>query len=231
MPPLLPAGMPTVTLTDLAALRVQTISFFLGGLLLAAWGLKAVWNELRRDFPNWPRLTYRAAVGATLVWGLLFLLVLTMIAGARELLTPGAWKRDGLTSKLDDTPANATAAPPNGLLVERRSHLEALGRALLADAAAHGDRFPQRKEAERIDDALWRLPQRPASFYRYLGDATAGDKAVVIAFEPALYDGPQLVLFADGGVRPLTPDELAVALPAEEVERRTELPNRKGPPE
>ena len=36
------------------------------------------------------------------VWGSLFVLVLTMISGARELMTPGAWKKDGITYVLED---------------------------------------------------------------------------------------------------------------------------------
>ncbi len=32
-----------------------------------------------------------------IIWGLLFVLVLTMISGARELMTPGAWEKEGFT--------------------------------------------------------------------------------------------------------------------------------------
>jgi hypothetical protein len=44
----------------------------------------------------------------------LFLLVLTMISGARELMTPGAWEKKGFTYQLvRDRPAKAadTQAP------------------------------------------------------------------------------------------------------------------------
>jgi hypothetical protein len=36
------------------------------------------------------------------LWGLLFLLILTMISGARELMTPGAWEKHGSTYRLKD---------------------------------------------------------------------------------------------------------------------------------
>ena len=86
------AGMPTVRLSDIASLRIQTISFFLLLTLVSAWGTKGLWNGLVRDFPGWPKLTYRGALFGTVLWGLLFLVVLTMISGARELMTPGAWE-------------------------------------------------------------------------------------------------------------------------------------------
>jgi hypothetical protein len=87
------AGMPSVNLADVARMRVQTISFFLAGLLLSSWVVQLLWNYLRRDFTALPRLTYGKALGVVVLWGLLFVLVLTMISGARELMTPGAWEK------------------------------------------------------------------------------------------------------------------------------------------
>ena len=63
--------------------------------------IQRVWNASRADFPRLPRLSFGKAVGVVFLWGLLFLLVLTMISGARELLTPGAWRKEGFTYKLD----------------------------------------------------------------------------------------------------------------------------------
>src|SRR5687767_15824936 len=97
------AGMPSFTLTDAASLRLQSISFFLVVFLLSALVIRWIWNALTTDFPRLPRLSYPKALGLVALWGLLFLLVLTMISGARELLTPGAWKKDeGLTYTLGD---------------------------------------------------------------------------------------------------------------------------------
>jgi hypothetical protein len=95
------AGMPQVGpmelarytgLSDLAQMRLQNISFFLAVLLLSAWLIRWLWNRLARDFTFLPRLGYGKALGLVVLWGLLFVLVLTMISGARELLTPGAWE-------------------------------------------------------------------------------------------------------------------------------------------
>jgi hypothetical protein len=103
------AGMPSVTFSDMARLRLQTISFFLMGLLLSAAVVMAVWNSLARDFPRLPRLSYFKACGLVILWGLLFVVVLTMISGARELLTPGAWEKQGYTYKLNEPAQQAPA--------------------------------------------------------------------------------------------------------------------------
>jgi len=102
------AGMPSLTLTDVASLRLEVISFFLMGLLVSAGVVMAVWNGLRRDFAWLPRLSYAKACGVVVLWGLLFVVVLTMISGARELMTPGAWEKNGLTYKLRDNKATQT---------------------------------------------------------------------------------------------------------------------------
>jgi len=201
-------GMPTVTLSDAAAMRLETISFFLVGFLLSAWGVKGLWNLLRRDWPALPRLSYRAALGLTGLWGLLFVLVLTMISGTRELLTPGAWEKHGVTYGLkgDD---EAGPAVVDASVEERRRHLEGLGRALLAFAATHEGKFPSREEVGEVGDGLWRLPRRPASYYLYAPDgATPGDRERVIAVEPTIYGDEPLGLFADGRVDRMTAEAL-----------------------
>src|SRR5207244_6685457 len=86
--------------SDAARVRLDAISFFLVGFLFTALGVKIVWNALRREFTSLPRLTYLRALGVVTLWGLLFVLVLTMISGARELMTPGAWNKKGLTYEL-----------------------------------------------------------------------------------------------------------------------------------
>jgi hypothetical protein len=102
------AGMPNVTLSDAASLRLSGISFFLFLLLLAAWGFKGLWNFVRRDFPRMPLLSYRRALAFVLLLGLLLNVVLLMIAGTRELMTPGAWQKSGISYKLRDSSAPGT---------------------------------------------------------------------------------------------------------------------------
>ena len=92
-------------ITRLAAARLETISFFLLVFLLSAGIVQRIWNGLANDFPRLPRLSYGRSLGLTTLWSLLFMLVLTMISGARELMTPGAWKQEGATYRLTDSQA------------------------------------------------------------------------------------------------------------------------------
>ncbi len=94
------AGMPTITLTDAAGLRLSGISFFVALLLLVACGVRFLWNLLRRDFPRLPYLSYPRSVALVVLLGLCFNVVLLMIAGTRELMTPGAWEKSGITYQL-----------------------------------------------------------------------------------------------------------------------------------
>lgn len=113
------AGMPRVllddlprylALTDMSRARLEAISFFIAVGLISAAAIRWMWNSLRRDFPRLPHLSYARAVGLLTLWGLLFVLVLTMISGARELMTPGAWEPDGGTYRLrSDAEAAAKA--------------------------------------------------------------------------------------------------------------------------
>ena len=101
LPQIALAGMPApYTLTEVARLRVETISFFLVVLLASAALVGWVWNGLRAGFPRLPRLNYWRALGVVALWGLLFSVVLAMISGARELMTPGAWEKQGATYRL-----------------------------------------------------------------------------------------------------------------------------------
>ncbi len=108
------AGMPdtrlfdiakVVTLNENAEWRLKGVSFFLMGVLLSALAVQYLWNHLAKDFKFLPVMSYFKALGAVTLWGLLFVLVLTMISGARELMTPGAWKKRGSTYTLTEEPA------------------------------------------------------------------------------------------------------------------------------
>lgn len=96
------AGMPSINLTDVAKARLNSISFFFALFLVLSLLVKFLWNSLAKDFPRLPRMSYPRAIAAVALWGLLFMLVLTMISGARELMTPGAWEKQGATYRLKD---------------------------------------------------------------------------------------------------------------------------------
>src|SRR5690606_35343815 len=98
MPSALPEDLPTILrLNEEPHQRLQVISFFLLGIGVSAAGVMALWNLLARDLQNMPRLSFPKAASLVVLCGLLFVVVLTMISGARELMTPGAWKKSGVT--------------------------------------------------------------------------------------------------------------------------------------
>ncbi len=113
------AGMPApipfknetfVKLSSTWLARAQAISFFAVALIASALFVRFAWNSLARDLTFLPRLSFRGAMSGVVLWGLGFIVVLTMIAGARELMTPGAWTQEGATYKLRD--ANLKAESP-----------------------------------------------------------------------------------------------------------------------
>jgi hypothetical protein len=198
-------------LNDPPLARLQALSFFLLALLLcsaAVWGL---WHALRRDFPALPRLSFFKAVAAILLWGLLAVIVLTMISGARELMTPGAWQRQGLTYRL----AEADRAPEATPLWERRQQLEKLRVALLHFAATHQGRFPREDERTALPDELWSVPDSGGLRYLYVSGRTAEGPVRLLVYEPELDVNRRLVLKTDGEIVLLRSSEIRGILKAE----------------
>jgi hypothetical protein len=207
------AGMPAVTLTDVARLRLQGISFFLALFLLASWCLRWLWNRLGQDFPSLPRLSYGKAVGVVCLWGLLFVLVLTMISGARELLTPGAWVKQGLTYRLAPE-ASPTPAPPDAGESARRRKLEELRFALWDYARTHQGRFPPSSAVSEIPPERWQVPDPSGMRYIYTGGFGARPETLPLALEPDIFGGRRFVLLGNGEIRQLDSEEIARALGA-----------------
>lgn len=208
------AGMPSMMLTDIVGLRLQSISFFLLVLLLSAFGVQGIWNALTKDFPRLPRLSYKKAVGVMVLWGLLFTLILTMISGARELMTPGAWKKEGFLSKLATVPTSPADLPPVGTDAVRRGRIERLYSLLAVYARARDGAFP-------LDDTLaipaeaWQLPDPSEMRYLYVRGRKLGEVGAILAYEPGLYGSSRYVVFADGEIRVMSVDELRKGLQAE----------------
>jgi hypothetical protein len=208
------AGMGSFTLSDLARLRIQGMSFFGAGFLLSAWIIQRLWNYLRRDFVSLPRLTYPKALGVVTLWGLLFVLVMTMIAGARELMTPGAWIKEGRTYHLASESELLTPVD-EGLEDRRRQKLESLRGALWLYAQAHDRHFPPTTSAWEIPADRWQVPDLSGMRYLYVPGQIAGKDVKPIAYEPQLFGLERLVLFTTGEIRSMTFDQLAPLIPAE----------------
>jgi hypothetical protein len=208
------AGMPSISLTDIARMRFQTISFFLVCFLICALFLQKTWNGLTRDFPRLPRLSYGRALGALSLWGLLFVLILTMISGARELMTPGAWEKQGLTYKLS---SNSKETPPSSDLINetvRQTALDRLRIVLWTYAKSHDGSFPARGMESDIPEEAWRIPGPSMMSYRYVPGLTIGQGAAILAYEPAIFGSDQLVLRTDGKIVPMTGDAIHRSLSA-----------------
>jgi hypothetical protein len=192
MPSFSLADVPRIrTLADLARMRLEVISFFLLALLIFAGILQAIWNGLRKDFTRLPRLSYFRALGVIGLWGLLFLLVLTMISGARELMTPGAWEKVGATYRLAPEPT-----PIEKEIAERYEAICQLKRALWK-ARANGQ-FPAQS---KIAQSLWIVPRTNGARYEYIGGATYSDDddslrplPELLAVEPAAVGDDRLAI-------------------------------------
>jgi hypothetical protein len=205
------AGMPSLGLSEIVRLRLETISFFLVAFLICSKLVQWIWNGLRRDFSRLPRLSYSRALMLVGIWGLAFVLVLTMISGARELMTPGAWKKDGLTYKLaDQIPPPAPAIDP-----ARTVALDRLRASLWQYAETHGAQFPTDRASSGIPDELWRIPDPSALHYVYVPGRKIDAGPVPLAYEPGLFGPERLVLKADGTIQAMTLDQIQRDLPKE----------------
>jgi prepilin-type processing-associated H-X9-DG protein len=204
------AGMPMMTLSDMARMRIQNISFFLLALLISALVFRWLWNSLGKELLNLPKLSFRKALTLTVLWGLLFAFVLTMIAGARELLTPQAWKKDGLLYKITDKqekslPDGASAKIVARQMADRTSGLSRLSTVLSSYAVAHDGNYPQ-QDARDIPDSFWHMPGQDGYHYIFKQGRKTTDGRVPLAFEPELFEG-RMVLFADGHIELLDAEE------------------------
>jgi hypothetical protein len=219
------AGMPSFTLadvpravrtvgqtglTDLARQRLEVVSFFLLGLLVCAGVVRWVWNGLRNDFAVLPRLSYARALGFIVVWGLLFVLVLTMISGARELMTPGAWEKKGLTNRLVQPPL----PPIEAEITARYEAIRRLEEWLVDYAQRHQGACPAPEHAGDVPERLWRVPARAGGRYVYvggrMGDSEHPSLPAPLAYEPESVGPDRLVLMTTGMIQ---------WMPAAEIER------------
>jgi len=189
------AGMTVVTLTDLARLRLESLSFFIVGFLLISLGVKGLWNHLAKALPNLPRLAYSRALALVFLSGLMFYVVLTMISGARELLTPGAWEKQGVGYRLR---GGGGAIPGKE---ERRERMRVLREAIWAHAEMHDGAAPASPFAPDMNTDLWRFPA--GGFYAIVPGIAPGSGRGILVYEPSSAGPRRVVLLADGSVEDL----------------------------
>lgn len=186
------AGMTVITLTDVARARIDALSFFAFTYLVIAWVVKLIWNQLAKSFSSLPQLRYLQALGVVFMTGLMFYVVLTMISGARELLTPGAWEKQGAGYRLRED-----GRAPLGK-EERRQALRKLQEAIWDHAKAHGGNPPASPLVEGIDPALWDFSG--GGLYCLMPDVRPAVGRKILVYEPSSAGGRRFVLLADGSI-------------------------------
>jgi len=192
------AGMTVYDLTDVARLRLEDISFFTVLLLVSALGIRLLWNYLAKDFPRLPRLSFLKALSLTGLLSLLMALILIMISGAREILTPGTWYRQGSHYRPNDV----------GNAEMRQQTIEGLRSALMRYANSHGGRFPPHDYVEEIPGRVWEAPDMAGTRYVYVGGLSTNQLTALLACEPRNFGEQRFALFVDGEIKQLQTPEI-----------------------
>lgn len=192
------AGMTVYGLNDLYRLRLQEISFFLLLLVVCSFVFKLLWNHATRGFPAVPRVKFLQALSICLLFGIGMLLILTMISGIREVLTPEAWRKQGTSYRLND-PAQDPA---------RQRSLQQLRTALFDYARQHEGKFPPHDFVPEIPDKLWEAPDQLGTHYVYSGGISQSDANAILAVEPVVFGEPRYVLTAGGQIEKLSAQEI-----------------------
>jgi len=191
------AGMSVYGLRDIYRLRFEEISFFIVLLLVCAALFQLLWNHAVKGF-NIPRLKFRQSLCLAVLLGLVMLLILAMISGIREVLTPEAWRRQGSSYRLND-PSQEPA---------RRRSLDQLRSALFDYASRSKGQFPPHDFVPEIPEKLWESPDQLGSHYIYSGGLTTNDVAALLAVEPANFGDHRFVLFVSGEIRQISSEEI-----------------------
>lgn len=189
------AGMTVVTLTDMARLRLESLSFFIAAYLLISLCVKWLWNHLAKVIPNMPHFGYSRALALVFLSGLLFYVLLTMISGARELLTPGAWEKQGVGYRLR---GEVGELPDKEA---RRERMRTLRDAIWAHAETHEGAAPGSPFAPGMNPDLWRFPA--GGFYAIVPGVKPGVGRGILVFEPSAAGPRRVILLADGSVEDL----------------------------
>jgi len=219
------AGMAMPTFTDIARARLEVISFFLLAYLVLAFVYQRLWNSLAREHSRMPRLSYRGALAALVVCGLFLYVVLTMISGARELMTPGAWARSGVLYEIRDPDKD----PKPWLKEGRRMSLERLRAELWLYAERHSGTFPTSREAAELPGEARRSIDPNGLSLVYVPGAKPDSGTDVVAYEPGSFGAQRMVLLSNGDIVEMPIEHLAL-LVREQVQKPVSEVTQKTPP-
>jgi hypothetical protein len=198
------AGMTMPTFSDIAQARLEVLSFFLVLFLALGFIYQKTWNSLVKDFQKLPRLGYRSALGVLAVCGLFIYVVLTMIAGTRELMTPGAWARSGMFYKMREPERD----PKPWLDTARRGSLERVRAALWTYSARHAGAFPESREAQDFPASEWQSIDPNGLPLVYVPGLKPDKGADVLVYEPGSFGPKRFVLLSNGQIAQMNESEL-----------------------
>lgn len=143
-----------------------------------------------------PRLSFGKALAVLVVVGLFLYFILTMISGARELMTPGAWSKKGVIYQL----VTPDSQPKEWLSVARERWMQRTRKALQDYAASHGNRLPVHPYVPDFDAELWKGIDPQGGGIVYIQGRQLGPPRRIIAFESPSHGSPRWVIFSDGGL-------------------------------
>jgi hypothetical protein len=190
------AGMTVYGLKDIYEMRLEQISFFLFLLLFCTVMFRFLWNHAVKGFDFLPKIKFVQALCLALLFGFLMLLILAMISGIREVLTPEAWRRQGNSCRLND-PSQESA---------RRRSLEQLRSALFEYARSNQGRFPPHDFVPEIPDKLWESPDQLGTHYIYFGGLTTNQVQAMLAAEPPNFGDRRFALLVSGEIQQVSSD-------------------------
>ena len=199
-------------LHDLARSRLDALSYYGVGWLLAVAGFRTLWNAIRRKRPGTEPLSYRWALGWSVVWSAVAAGAFTVVVGAAELVWPGSSLGEPIAAgfaleKSESTPATVRKARQQ-TEVERETRFAELREGLWREADRLGGVFPARREEAELPPEMWKQAGFPSVdlIYRHglrraglLHDGPA--EPLVIEYD-LRSDGTRQALFTDGTVGP-----------------------------
>lgn len=210
-------GSSFVTLSDFAIDRLQLISVFLLGMTVSTLVVRSIWNSFRQDFSTLPEFDFRKAFTLVSLWGLLFVVVLTMISGAWELMSPGAWITKGNTYVLkEDSQTSALNSYDAATLNRRQQHLE-LVYSVLAEEFLQHESLPTELDEDVLPGRLREVPDTFGLDYVYVSSLFASTQTQAILAEPEFFTDGRLVLWQDGTIELIPPEQ---SMPYEQGGRR-----------
>lgn len=204
------AGMGYPTISDFGRLRLKTLSFFLVAFLLFSYLFHICWHQIRNAIPRLPKLSFRQSMGMMFLWGLVFIVVLIMISGARELMTPGAWKKNGFTYQLTEASRSekGLSVVNSDLANEKINSLLKLKVELMQFAENNSGRFPSEEEYKSWTYDLKKIPNTLGATWVYVPESTIEDSKSLLFFHPfSENESLTICLFVDGSMQVLSKEE------------------------